>query len=281
MAFPTIGRSHAIATIAAVVGFGFACDAELEEQPAEPIVESGIREPGWGRIASTIEKIREDLGDVEGREGILAEQRLYSNFDEELIIRDFFQDRRDGFFLDVGCSYPVRGSNTYYLEKHLGWTGIGVDALADYESQWKKERPNSLFLAYLVTDRSGNRETFFKSPGLGLSSTNQELASGKLFGARLDTQELQIDTITLNDLLDREAVTKIELLSMDIEGHEPKALAGFDIERFQPELVVIERSVTPARNRLIRRYFERHGYQLIERYIPFDPVNSYFERKEH
>jgi FkbM family methyltransferase len=280
MTFSTIGRAHAMVATIALIGFGLACDTDHDEQPAKPIVESETIEPDWGGIASTIEKIRKDLDDVEGREGILAEQRLYSNFDEELIIRDFFQDRRNGFFLDVGCSYAVRGSNTYYLEKHLGWTGIGIDALEDYGAQWKKERPDSMFFAYLVTDRSGIRKTFFKSPGLALSSTNEELASGKIFGAKLDTVEVQIETITLNDLLDRAEVTKIDLLSMDIEGHEPKALAGFDIDRFQPELVVIERSISRAKNRMILRHFERHGYQLLERYVPFDPVNSYFARME-
>lgn len=29
-------------------------------------------------------------------------QKLYSQHDEELIIRHFFDDRRDGFFVDVG-----------------------------------------------------------------------------------------------------------------------------------------------------------------------------------
>ena len=48
-----------------------------------------------------------------------TEKKLYSQFDEELIIRDFFQDRRGGFFLDVGAAWPLRNNNTYYLEKHL------------------------------------------------------------------------------------------------------------------------------------------------------------------
>ena len=60
-----------------------------------------------------------------------TEKKLYSQFDEELIIRDFFQDRRGGFFLDVGAADPDVNNTTYYLEKNLGWSGIGVDALPD------------------------------------------------------------------------------------------------------------------------------------------------------
>src|SRR5512140_2589670 len=53
---------------------------------------------------------------------------LYSQDDEETLIRAFVHDRRGGFFLDVGASDPIRSSTTYYLEKHLGWKGIAIDA---------------------------------------------------------------------------------------------------------------------------------------------------------
>ncbi|MFP8879977.1 MAG: FkbM family methyltransferase [Myxococcota bacterium] len=277
-------------SIAAVITFGIGCGARDEAPLAEPstedagaFVDQTQPGPGLGKIWSVIEKERERLRNVTGREGILAEERRYSLFDEELLIRDFFQDRRGGFFLDVGCAWPVRSSNTYYLEKHLGWKGIGIDALAEYGPAWKTDRPNSRFFSYLVTDRSGIKETFFKSPNPGLSSTNRKMASGRIFGDDLEPEEVQIYTITLNDLLDREGVTKIDLLSMDIEGHEPKALAGFDIERFQPELVVTERSVVHKKGDgkgKVYRYFERHGYELIEEYLPFDKTNHYFKRKE-
>ncbi len=42
-----------------------------------------------------------------------SEVKLYSQFDEELIIRDFFEDRRGGFFVDVGAWLPHKSSTTY------------------------------------------------------------------------------------------------------------------------------------------------------------------------
>ena len=38
--------------------------------------------------------------------------------------------------------------------------------------------------------------------------------------------------LTLTALLDREGIAHVDFVSMDIELAEPKALAGFDIERF-------------------------------------------------
>ena len=94
-----------------------------------------------------------------------------------------------------------------------------------------------------------------------------------MFGADEDSTEVRIPMITLNDLLDREGVEKIDLVSMDIEGHEPKAFAGFDIERFAPELLVVE-----GKNKGVKEYLEEHGYVQIERYKKFDTVNGYYER---
>ena len=60
---------------------------------------------------------------------IANEEAKWSETYEELIIRDFFQDREGGVFLDVGCYLPRHLSTTYYLADELGWTGIDIDAL--------------------------------------------------------------------------------------------------------------------------------------------------------
>ena len=229
-------------------------------------------------LQKNIRKIAEGLRNKPGRTGILAEKKLYSLFDEELIIRDFFSDRKGGFYVDVGCAWPIKANNTYYLEKHLGWTGIGIDALDDYAVGWKEKRPNSKFFCFLVTNRSGGIGTFFKSENIGLSSADNLWASGVYFAMPLKSEKIEIPMITLNALLDREGIKKIDLLSMDIEGNELKALAGFDVERFSPDLIAIE---SRKKNRApIRRYFNRHGYEQIQRYVPFDCLNLYFCRKQ-
>ncbi|UCE87010.1 MAG: FkbM family methyltransferase [Deltaproteobacteria bacterium] len=290
---PLRGRARAasLAAAFAALTFATACGEsnDASREPAnggDTVVASPgeapapVERPARGNLGEAFEKIRAEHRRAEGRVGILAEERLYSHFDEELIIRDFFQDRRRGFFLDVGCAGPVKGSNTYYLEKHLEWSGIGVDALKEYAAEWKELRPNSRFVSYLVTDHSGASETFFKSFGRGISSTDPEHAAGRFWGVEWPTQELQVPSITLDDLLDREGVAKIDLLSMDIEGHEPEALAGFDIERFQPELVVIERQIENRKKREVSDYFRQHGYELIRKYRPFDTVNDYYRRED-
>ena len=210
------------------------------------------------------------------RDIVGTEKALYSQHDEEIVVRDFFQDRRGGFFLDVGCALPVQDSNTYYLEERLGWTGFGVDALPEFARKWKRRRPNSLFFNFMVTDHDDSVSPFFRAElsVRGISAMEKpETGPG---GLSVASEEIEVPTTTLTRLLDANGVERVNFLSMDIEGAEPLALAGFDIDRFRPELACIE--AKPKNRELILKYFADHGYQRIERYARYDKANYYFAR---
>lgn len=207
----------------------------------------------------------------DARDALLGQQPLYSQHKEELIVRHFFRDRRDGVYLDVGAFHWKRWSTTYYLEKHLGWTGVAVDPLPEVEPGWRRNRPGAQFFRYIVSDQSGEIATLYGAGGL--SSTD----AGHLadFGApEVEPVLHEVTTITLDDLLAQAGIERIDFLSMDIEGGEPAALAGFAIELFRPELVCIE--ATERIRDAIQSYFAAHGYQRIDAYLAWDEVNWYF-----
>jgi FkbM family methyltransferase len=201
---------------------------------------------------------------------------LYSQGPEERLIRDFFAERRGGFFLDVGAADPIRFSTTYYLEHHLGWSGIGVDALPQYAGPWREHRPRSRFFQYLVSDHSDTVEPFYETDFEGFRGLSSTQKDRRFRDLRVSAHEIRVPTITLTRLLDEQGVESIDFLSMDIEEAEPQALAGFDIERFAPELVMVEAS--PSIRSLLLDYFGSHGYERIEAYLAVDPTNWYFAR---
>ena len=194
---------------------------------------------------------------------------IYSQDDEETLIRTFFQDRRGGFFLDVGSGDPIRHSTTYYLEKHLGWTGIAVDAIAEYAEAYARERPATRFFSYFVGDKSDTARDFFVSEDRNFSSATASDPRGGSYRKR------KVATITLDDLLRREKVDRLDFLSMDIEGSETIALAGLDVARLQPELVCIEIS-SPESGRFIAEYFALRGCREVSAYRAVDGINRYY-----
>jgi len=200
--------------------------------------------------------------------------KLYSQFDEETLIRHFFKDMRAGFFVDVGAGEWQRISTTYYLEKHLDWKGIAIDANEALAIGYAKNRPRTKFFCRFVADTSDQVADFFLpiySPDTASGKREMVLRPGQ---AESQVAKSKVPTITLNKLLDDEQVKIVDFLSMDIEGGEVAALAGFDIKRFKPKLVCIE--VAHSSQDLIRDYFKRNGYQRVEEYLPLDPVSWFF-----
>ena len=191
--------------------------------------------------------------------------------EEEWCIRDFFKDRRDGFFVDVGANDYKVTSNTYYLETVLSWSGIAVEPQRQFEADYVTHRPRTRFRSFFVSDASNqlakmyvlSRNSLISSADRGFTEQHGEKA-----------KEVEVPTITLTDLLDAEGVKKIDFLSMDIELWEPKALAGFDLERFRPELVCIE--VHPEVRQQIIDYFARRRYVVVGKYLRADVNNLYF-----
>jgi hypothetical protein len=241
-------RANSIFVVTLIVVMFFSCGSSAEEE------------------TKYIEFLGMRLGEVWSG----PEVKLYSQSNEELIIRDFFEDRTGGIFLDVGSSTPIENSTTYYLEKHLDWSGIAIDALRHHAPAYRKERPRTKFFSYFVTDHSRTRQEFYLVLG------SDALSSGDKDAPMIKDKKkvkLIVPTITLNDLLKQIGVTSIDFMSMDIEGGAPKALAGFDIEKYRPQLVCIEKG---GQEEFIQSYFTDHHYERIEKYRRYDYVNWYY-----
>lgn len=203
-------------------------------------------------------------------------KKIYSQFDEELIIRDFFNDRRDGIFVDIGCADYKDDSTTYYLEKHLGWSGIAVDALAEFGLGYIENRPKTRFLNFIVTDHSWAIEQFYRMPATGLSSVSKDasLNWAKEFKTSKQYKIIYVPTITVTDLLQKNMIEKIDFISIDTGAGTMEVLNGFDIERFKPELVCIEGGGDELNN-----YFLSHNYEHIDKYSKYDNINQYYKPK--
>jgi FkbM family methyltransferase len=195
-----------------------------------------------------------------------------SQYYEEWIVRDFFKDRREGFFVDVGANHYRTFSNTYYLETKLGWSGIAIEPLNGFEPEYREYRPRTRFRTFFVSDVSNHSAKMYLLANGNHLVSSADRTFTQRFGAK--TEVLDVPTITLNDLLDAEKVNKIDFISIDIELHEPKALAGFDIGRFTPALVCIE--AHPEVRQQIIDYFTEHGYAVVGKYLHIDIHNLYF-----
>ncbi len=223
--------------------------------------------PGCKQAPRTVRALPNKV-DLRSLQAVYGEA-LYSQDDEETLIRAFFADRRGGTFLDVGAGDPLRHSTTYYLEKHLGWHGIAVDAIADYAEAYARERPATRFFNYFAGRASREMHDFFISDDKNLSSGSGADPRGGRY------RKTAVSTIALGDLLDQEKVPTIDFLSVDIEGAEPEALAGLGLRRHPPELACVEIG-SPAVGLAVAEQFALAGCREIAAYRAADPINRYY-----
>jgi FkbM family methyltransferase len=190
---------------------------------------------------------------------------------EEYIVRDFFKDRRDGVFLDVGAYHAKDGNNTYRLERDFGWSGLAIDANSSV-AQGYAARPRTRFVAAFVgSDDRGTETLHVPAQESGTASSDRRFT--EQFGAIAHT--LEAPKRTLNSLLAEHHIEHVDFLSMDIELSEPDALRGFDIGRYQPALVCIE-AHAPTRDAILE-YFALRGYVLLGKYLAADGLNYWFK----
>lgn len=195
----------------------------------------------------------------------------YSQNFEEWIIRDFFQDRRGGVFVEVGSGDARRWSNTYYLEGALGWSGLAVEPQASFAPDYVRYRPRTTLISAFASDRDGGTATLHVGDG-----DDRHMASAKVeFSERFsDTTAQEGPTITLNTMLQRAGIKRIDFLSVDVELHEPQVLGGFDVARYRPTLVSVE--AHPEVRDAILAYFTERDYVVLGKYLRVDDRNLWF-----
>ena len=189
---------------------------------------------------------------------------------EEWIARDFFQDKRDGVFLDVGASRYKEGSNTYYLETVLGWSGVAVEPQTKFAADYKTYRPRTMFVPVFAGSTSDATVKLYIPEKDAMASSNPTVAqTGGALAAAIDTKTMRLD-----DILDQAGIAQVDFLSMDIELAEPEALAGFTLERYDVQLACIEGH--PQVRQQVIDYFTVRGYTLLGKYLRADTNNLWF-----
>lgn len=189
---------------------------------------------------------------------------------EEWIVRDFFGGEHGGVFVDIGANHHQRFSNTFYLETELGWSGVAIEPQTKFAEGYTRYRPRTTFVPLFVSDVSNREATLYVSENDLVSSSSRTFTES--FGSAVTPT--RVTTTTLDDILSRLRVPRIDFLSIDIELAEPQALAGLSLNRFRPRLVCIEAHL-PVRQQILD-YFARHGYVLLGKYWRADAANFWF-----
>jgi len=151
---------------------------------------------------------------------------------------------RGGVFVEVGANDGVTQSNTYFLGRRRGWSGLLIEPVPWLAKTARRWRSESEVVEVCVTSPqlAGKRVDLIDLDlvtQIDVGSNNAEM-SGAPRDALLAHSRVRVPTATLTQIFDENNLVNIDFLSIDVEGHELEVLAGLDMKKHQPTLILIE-----------------------------------------
>ena len=153
-------------------------------------------------------------------------------FGEDIFIRRFFKNTRNGFYVDIGCYHPIKGSLTYYLFKK-GWNGLNIDLSKVSIDLFKIARPKDYNVNAAITDFDG--DTIYYENG-AINQQNSLISNNQ-------KKQIKIKAYKLETLLNNLNITNVDFLNIDVEGNDFKVISNFNFSKFRPKLISIEQNI--------------------------------------
>ena len=98
----------------------------------------------------------------------------YSQSGQDAYVISHFKNKRNGTFIDIGANDGISLSNTYYLEKELGWSGICFEPIPDIFSRMDKVRNCTKIMAGVADQNTIEKFTFVDGESHMLSGMTKE-----------------------------------------------------------------------------------------------------------
>ena len=184
---------------------------------------------------------------------------------EKQLVRDFFDNKSEGFFVDVGANDPTSiMSQSHHLEDTLNWSGVLVEPNPQLASQCRSKRSNSKTFECACIDKDNHANLILFIP----LKNGKEMDLHAGIDKNIDDfnykehKEVSVEARTLNSILAEVNAPEIDLLSVDVEGAELQVLQGLNFNKYKPKLILLE----DKHLYLTKHHFlKKHGYKLIKR----------------
>ena len=172
-----------------------------------------------------------------------------SQHKQDEFIVNYFKGKKNGVFVDIGAHDGITLSNTYVLEKELGWTGICIEPMPRQFKNLSECRTSKLYNCAIYDTNGTEKFTMVDYDGYPdmLSGISKDitikhmsgiLSESSRMGAKL--KYIDVQTRILNEILEENNTYEVDFLSVDVEGAELKILKGIDYDKFHIKVIIYE-----------------------------------------
>ena len=191
---------------------------------------------------------------------------LAAEADEKKMIRNYFQNKLNGFFIEVGSNDPTSPeSQSFHLETLLGWHGLLIEPIPELAALAVKFRPLSIVCQNACTapGKPGEVELLLPLSGDNLIAGHASLEANADEHNYKQFKKIAVTALTLSDLCQEHKINSVDFLSIDVEGSELDVLLGSDLDRLQPQLILLEDKHLYLSK---HRFLKSNGYVLVQRH---------------
>lgn len=132
-----------------------------------------------------------------------------------------------GFYVDVGANAPRTLSNTWFLDRCLGWRGVCFEADPGLAAALQLSERTCTVVNKCASDRVAPLHYTAMGPGGHVARAGEAPA-------------FLVPCAPLSDLLREANVSHVDFLSIDIEGNEINALSNTNWDAVPIQLVLVE-----------------------------------------
>ena len=204
-------------------------------------------------------------------------EKFFSQSGQDKIIKNyFFQNKKNGFFVEIGAYDGIEGSNCYHFEKYMNWQGIAIEPS---KLQYEKLKNNRNCKTINKAISNDIRDVEFVEVVEGLtqmSGINNENYTANELIKKSERSKTRLSKITTTTF-DREIENNLEIdyLSIDIEGEELDLLNSINFKNFNIKVISVENNVPDKLN--YNSFFKSKNFNFFDR-IGQDEI---FYNKDH
>jgi FkbM family methyltransferase len=201
----------------------------------------------------------------------------YAQNMEDVVLARVFEGQPSGFYIDVGGGHAVADNVTFHFYL-AGWRGIVVEPQAALGPLYRRVRPRDVLVQALAGRAEGSLELFEATTFHGLSTASAAHAAAAE-QAGVAGRRVVRPVTTLARLCADHAPPIIDVLKIDVEGHEAEVLAGADLSRHRPRVLLVE-AIEPLSMADASARFEPQVLAAGYRFALFDNLNRWYVAEE-